>query len=158
MSVQHIYDAAPLGAIIRFSNGEPQPPARFTRKLKAWSRENGVGRLVEKKPGVTRERYSLPSSITLHEGDYGADGCIAIVVNLIFHVGNGLDFVIAELPKPGTALVLTTWEGVDTLRHMAADRAAAERWLSEHHWSRARIDVVGDANEPACPLAMERAA
>lgn len=35
MSVQHIYDIAPLGSLIRYANGEAQPPARFTRKLKA---------------------------------------------------------------------------------------------------------------------------
>lgn len=143
MSVQHIYDTAPLGALIHYSNGEAQPPERFTRKLKAWQRENGVGRLVKKEPGVTRERYSIPPSITLHEGDYGAAGCIAIVVNLIFHVGNRLEFMVADLPAPGNALVLSSYEGVDTLRHIAVDKDAAERWLVEHHWSNARIEVVG---------------
>jgi hypothetical protein len=44
MSVKAIYDSAPLGALIRFSNGELRPPARFTRKVAAWERVNGVGR------------------------------------------------------------------------------------------------------------------
>lgn len=158
MSAQHIFDAAPLGALIRYSNSEPQPPARFTRKLKAWERENGIGRLVEKKPGVIRERYSIPPSITLHAGDYRDAGFIAIVVNLIFHVGSKLDFSIAELPMPGAALVVSSYEGVDTLRHIASSRAAAERWLSEHHWSNSRIDIVGIDAAPVLAPAMEKAA
>lgn len=146
MSAQHVFDTAPLGALIRYSNGEPQPPTRFTRKLKAWERENGVGRLIKKDPGVVRERYTIPPALTLHAGDYGADGCIVITVNLIFHVTSKLTFLVAERPAPGTARVVTSWEGVDELRHLAADHAAAEAWLAVHHWSNAHIDVVeGDA-------------
>ncbi|EZP69562.1 hypothetical protein BV96_04102 [Sphingomonas paucimobilis] len=48
MSAQSIYDTAPLGSLIRYSNGEPRPPERFTRKLKAWNNDNGIGRLVER--------------------------------------------------------------------------------------------------------------
>ena len=29
MSAQYIYDTAPLGSLIRYSNGEPRPPERF---------------------------------------------------------------------------------------------------------------------------------
>jgi len=48
MSAQLIYDTAPLGSLIRYSNGEPRPPERFTRKLKAWNNDNGIGRLIER--------------------------------------------------------------------------------------------------------------
>ena len=40
----------PLGALIRYTDGSPKPPARFTKKLAAWERSNGVGRLVKKEP------------------------------------------------------------------------------------------------------------
>jgi hypothetical protein len=153
-----MFETAPLGALIRFSNGEPQPPVRFTRKLRAWEKENGVGRLVKKEPGIARERYTIPPSLTLHAGDYRSAGFVAIVVNLIFHVGSRLDFTIAERPAPGMALVLTSFEGVDTLRHLATDRAAAERWLSEHHWSNARIEIVTGDAATACLPVMEQAA
>ena len=47
-SAQDIVDRAPLGAMIRFSDGTPQPPTRFKRKLRAWEDRNGTGRLTEK--------------------------------------------------------------------------------------------------------------
>ena len=48
MSATNIIDTAPLGALIRYTDGSPKPPARFTKKLAAWERSNGVGRLVKK--------------------------------------------------------------------------------------------------------------
>ena len=45
MSASTIIDTAPLGALIRYTDGSPKPPARFTKKLAAWERSNGVGLL-----------------------------------------------------------------------------------------------------------------
>jgi len=50
MSAKTIIDTAPLGALIRYTDGSPKPPARFTKKLAAWERSNGLGRLVKKEP------------------------------------------------------------------------------------------------------------
>ena len=50
MSATTIIDTAPLGALIRYTDGSPKPPSRFTKKLAAWERSNGVGRLVKKEP------------------------------------------------------------------------------------------------------------
>lgn len=50
MSATTIIGTAPLGALIRYTDGCPRPPARFTKKLAAWERSNGVGRLVKKEP------------------------------------------------------------------------------------------------------------
>jgi hypothetical protein len=50
MSATTISDNAPLGALIRYADGRPKPPARFTKKLTAWERSNGMGRLVKKEP------------------------------------------------------------------------------------------------------------
>ena len=35
MSTKAIFDTAPLGAIIQYSDGRAQPPKRFTRKFAA---------------------------------------------------------------------------------------------------------------------------
>ena len=51
MSAYLIFDVAPLGSLAAYSDGQPKPPARFTRKLAAWKSRNGVGRLVRKEPG-----------------------------------------------------------------------------------------------------------
>lgn len=50
MSATTIIDTAPLGALIRYTDGSPKPPARFSKKLAAWERSNGIGRLVKKEP------------------------------------------------------------------------------------------------------------
>ena len=57
MSANTIIDQAPLGALIRYTDGCPKPPARFTKKLAAWERSNGVGRLVKKEPPQTDFTY-----------------------------------------------------------------------------------------------------
>lgn len=48
MSAHIINDSAPLGALIRYSDGTARPPARFRKKLSAWESRNGAGRLVKK--------------------------------------------------------------------------------------------------------------
>ena len=50
MSATTIIDQAPLGALIRYTDGSLKLSARFTKKLAAWERSNGVGRLVKKEP------------------------------------------------------------------------------------------------------------
>ena len=59
LSAREIYDIAPLGALIRFSDGTPEPPARHRRKRTAWLSNNGAGRLVRKNPDGTSP--ALPS-------------------------------------------------------------------------------------------------
>jgi len=36
MSASTIFDTAPLGALIRYTDGSPKPPSRFIKKLAAW--------------------------------------------------------------------------------------------------------------------------
>ena len=50
LSAQQLYDAGPLGALIRFSDGAAEPPQRHRRKHAAWRSSNGTGRLVRKVP------------------------------------------------------------------------------------------------------------
>jgi hypothetical protein len=67
LSAQQLYGAAPLGALIRFSDGAVEPPQRHRRKHAAWRSSNGTGRLVRKAP----QKQALPASFTLHVGDFG---------------------------------------------------------------------------------------
>lgn len=50
MSAQLIYDLAPLGSLVRFSDGTPRPPERHRKKLAAWEHRNSGGRLIRKQP------------------------------------------------------------------------------------------------------------
>ena len=78
MSATTIIDTAPLGALIRYNDGSPKPPARFTKKLAAWERSNGVGRLVKKEPPRSYTTWTAPASFTLHEGNFSSDGVILV--------------------------------------------------------------------------------
>ena len=80
MSAHTIYENAPLGSLIRYSDGTPRPPARFKKKLAAWENRNGAGRLVRKEPARDRPNGTSPASFTLHEGDFGSGGVVVLTV------------------------------------------------------------------------------
>lgn len=158
MSPIDIYCHAPLGAKIRFSNGEPRPPDRFTRKVEAWENDNGTGTLVEFSPGRESETYSSPPTFALHLATYSSGGVQILVVRRIYSVASRLDFEIVERPRPGMARVLTVLGEGDELRHLAADEAAARAWLAEHHYHGARIEPVDDPDVANRPLMRGRSA
>ncbi len=142
---------APLGALLRYSDGQPRPPARFNKKLAAWERNNGVGRLIKKTPAIVRPTYSIPDCFTLHHGDFGSGGVIVMVVTMTYSVDSPLHFEIVDQPAPGMVRVLTQWEGVDELRYLAPDMAMAQSWFARHRYSNARFEVVGDEANAVLP-------
>jgi len=143
MSVKTIYESAPLGALIRFSNDKPMPPARFTRKVAAWERVNGVGRLVRKSPSFVRGAYASPAAITLHEGDFASNGVVVLVVHRTHDLDSDLRFEVISVPPPGSCRIVQPFGEAVELLHLANDRAAAETWLQAHRYSHARIEMVG---------------
>jgi hypothetical protein len=106
MSAQHIYMSAPLGSIIRYSDGTPKPPARFKRKLAAWENNNSGGRLVRKTPSRDMPSCFLPASITLHQGDFGSAGVVVLRAYKTFSVDCALTFTVSEPPKAGSVRIL----------------------------------------------------
>src|SRR3546814_9870515 len=58
IALSDLIRTAPLGALLRYSDGQPRPPVRFNKKLAAWERTNGVGRLIKKTPAVVRPTRS----------------------------------------------------------------------------------------------------
>lgn len=143
MSAQHIYDHAPLGAIIRFSDRTPQPPARFKRKLEAWKDRNACGRLINKSPPREISGFHAKPSITLHMGDFKNDNIVVLVVQRTFGLDSDLDFMIESLPVSGSVRVLHDWAGTSELLHLASDRTNADRWLTQNHFSNVRLEEVG---------------
>ena len=106
MSATHIIDTAPLGALIRYSDGTPKPPARFTKKVAAWERANGVGRLVKKEPPRPYPTWTAPASFTLHEGNFSSEGVILVTVMRSHAADSLLRFEVADVPKSGQVRVL----------------------------------------------------
>lgn len=132
--------AVSLGTVLRYFDDTPQPPARHTRKLRAWQSRNSSGRLVEKSPGAS----SYPAGFVLHEGTYTSDGTPIIIVRRHYFVTTDLRFEILERPQPGMVRVLTRWNGKDELQHLAPDMAAAEAWAARNRYSNLALETVGD--------------
>lgn len=146
MSATLIFDHAPIGAIIAYSDGTPRPPERHRRKLADWQNRNGVGRLICKRAAVERGAHTIPASFTLHEGDYGSNGTIVMRVHKTFDVISPRDFTVREQPKAGSVLVMSRPGELGELVHLAANRGAAEDWLTRHGYPEA---VLQDVTSPA---------
>lgn len=145
MSASLIFDCAPLGSLVTYSDGAPKPPTRFTKKLAAWERRNGVGRLVRKEPGRERPTYSSPPCFTLREGDFSAGGIILVTVMHTYGLDSDLQFRVVERPKVGQVRVVQNVGDNVELLHLADNREAAELWLARSGYTRTRLDeVTGD--------------
>ena len=142
MSAKLIFDHAPIGAIIAYSDGTPRPPERHRRKLADWKNRNGTGRLICKRAALERGTHTIPASFTLHEGDYGSNGTIVMRVQKTFDVNSPRDFTVREQPKAGSVLVLSRPGDLGELVHLAANRRAAEDWLTRHGYPEAELQEV----------------
>lgn len=142
MSAQSIFDHAPLGAIIRYSDGTPRPPERHRRKLQAWQRRNNTGRLVKKQHATRVGDTAIAVSFTLHEGDYGTKAVIVLKVFKTFSIDSDLDFTVIELPAIGSVLVVSRPGDAGELVHVAGSREAADEWLSRHGYPDAVLHEV----------------
>ena len=147
MSAQTIYDTAPLGALIRTSDGKIKPPARFTKKLAAWERNNGTGRLIRKSPPFTRGTYTAAATITLHESDFSSHGVKVLTVHRTHDVNSALHFEVVVVPRQGLWRIVQPYGDTVELLHLADDQAAAEAWLQTNRYSGARIERVGGIGE-----------
>lgn len=157
MSASLIFDIASLGSLIAYSDGQPKPPARFTKKLAAWERRNGVGRLVRKDPGRERPTYTSPPCFTLHEGNFGESGVILVTVMRTYGIDSDLTFRVLERPRPGQVRIVQEVGDNVELLHLADNREAAELWLARAGYSRARLEEVA-ADEVSADAVEGRAA
>jgi hypothetical protein len=144
MSATMIIDSVPLGSLIRYTDGNPKPPARFTKKLAAWERSNGLGRLVKKEPPRPYATWTAPASFTLHEGNFSSDGVILVTILRSHSADSALVFEVAEQPKPGQVRVLLEFGGNTELLHLAESISAAELWIAKEGYSNARLEIVGN--------------
>lgn len=142
MSASLVFDIAPLGALIAYTDGQPKPSSRFTRKLAAWERRNGVGRLVRKEPARERPTYSSPPCFTLHEGNFGQGGIILVTVMRTYGIDSDLTFRVVERPRVGQVRVVQDIGDNVELLHLAETQEAAELWLAKAGYSRARLEII----------------
>jgi hypothetical protein len=145
LTVQQIFDHAPLGAKIRYSDGAAEPPKRFTRKHADWRRNNGCGVLFSKNPPRRMPSYELPGRITLHEGNFGGASGPVIIVHRTYLVSSTLRFEIESMPAPGSVQVLNRMGDEEELLYLAANTDAANAWLAVHRYADAYLQKIPEA-------------
>jgi hypothetical protein len=147
MSATTIIDTAPLGALIRYTDGSPKPPARFAKKLAVWERSNGVGRLVKKEPPRPFLTWTAPASFTLHEGDFSSEWVILVTIMRSHSADSSLIFEVIEEPNVGQVGVLLDFGSSTELLHLASSVTVAELWIAKVGYRNARLQVVGDEGD-----------
>lgn len=157
MSASLIFDIAPIGSIVSWSDGAPRPPERHRKKLSAWKGSNSSGRLIRKQGERIMGSVTLPASFTLHEGDHGANGVIVLRVHRSFSVNTNLSFTVIQRPAIGMVRIFDRAGEDAELVHLAASRQAGEEWLSRHGYPSAVMETV-TADEVAAGCVEGRAA
>ncbi len=157
MSALSIFEDAPIGSIVAWSDGATRPPDRHRKKLSAWQNNNSRGRLIRKQGERGIGNVSLAACFTLHEADFGGGGVIAIRVHRTFSLDSMLRFTVVERPAAGSIRVFDRVGDNAELVHLAPHRAAAQEWLSRHGYPHAVLQEV-TADEVAADAVEGRAA
>lgn len=157
MSASLIYDLAPIGSIVAWSDGNSRPPERFKKKLAAWQTRNSKGRLIRKEGPRQSGNYASPGYFTLHESDFGGKNTIVMRIHRTFGLDSDLTFKVLERPALGSVRVFDRGGSNAELVHVADDREAAAAWLKEHGYPNAVLQEV-TADEVAAAHVEGRAA
>jgi len=131
MSIKIIYERAPIGAIIRFTDSAAQPEAKDTEALVAWRKRNGTGRFVQRTPSHTDIICASSCAIVLQQDGPPTDTEAAMLSRQVFWLDSDLSFQIIDRPVPGNVRVIQHRSWNTTLLHLAKCRDDAERWVKE---------------------------
>lgn len=157
MSASLIHDIVPIGSLVAWSDGTPQPPERHRKKLSAWKSRNSHGRLVRKNAGNTTGDRTYPASFTLHENDFASNGTIVMRVFRTFDLNSDLTFTVIERPPAGSVRIFSGPGDRADLVYFAENRDAAAIWLTKHGYPNAVLEEV-TADEASVATAEGRAA
>lgn len=105
MSAKHVFDHAPIGSIVVWSDGSPRPPERHRKKLSAWQTNNSRGRLIQKQDERRIGNVVLSAGFTLHEVDFGSGGVTVIRVHRTFSADSAFQFTVVECPPVGSVRI-----------------------------------------------------
>ena len=147
MTAQHVFDLAPIGSIVAWSDGTPRPPERHKKKLDAWRADNARGRLIAKQEERRIGTVVIPAGFTLHETDFASGSVIVMKVFRTFSIASSLRFEVVESPPIGSVRIFDRPGDGRELVHLAADRREAEAWLSRHGYPHAVLEDVSVEGE-----------
>ncbi|WP_018240614.1 hypothetical protein [Ensifer sp. BR816] len=142
MPASLIYDLAPIGSIVSWSDGTPRPPERFKKKLAAWQTRNSRGRLIRREGPRQIGNYSSPEYFTLHEADFGDRNVVVMRVHRTFGLDSDLTFKVIERPPTGSVRIFDRAGPSRELVHLAENHEAAGVWLQLHGYPGAVLEPV----------------
>lgn len=114
MSASLIFDLAPIGSIVAWSDGTPRPPERFRKKLAAWETRNGQGRLIRKEGPRRLGIYTSPGYFTLHQSDISSKTTTLVTIHRTFGLDSDLTFKVLERPPLGAVRIFDREAGAAT--------------------------------------------
>ncbi|MBY5766688.1 hypothetical protein HFO06_26910 [Rhizobium leguminosarum] len=137
MSASLIFDTAPIGSIIAWSDGTPQPPERHRKKLSAWKTRHSQGRLVRKQKERTTGAHMARPDFPSTKATSAASGTI------VLRIDSDLTFKIVECPAPPGSVRIFDRAGAGAeLVHLAENRESAELRLKSHGYPNAVFEDV----------------
>ena len=142
MSVMNIFECAQIGALVRYRDFAPQPPANDAEAFAAWKQRNGVGWLVRRSPSRPDMIWSSSGLITIQLGGFPMSLAAAIASRINFHLDSDLSFQIIEQPCVGKVRVFQEYGANSFLIYLAEDRHDAERWLEASRHINVRLEDV----------------
>ncbi|KSV71132.1 hypothetical protein N182_30545 [Sinorhizobium sp. GL2] len=142
MSASLIYDLAPIGSLIAWSDGTPRPPERFKKQLAAWQTRNSKGWLIRKEGPRSSGNYTSPPHFTLHEADLGGKDIVVLRIHRTFGIDSNFVFNVLERPPVGFIRIFDRAGAAAELIHLAESRETAKAWLSSHGYPNAVLEEV----------------
>ena len=140
-SAEVLIAAAPIGALVTYSDGRPRPPTRFKRQLAEWLRFNGVGRLDSVTDAEMRGAHQVPARFVLHVGDFGSSGTIVLTVRMCFVSRSQLTFDVVQA-GPGDFVGFIT-DGVHLeVGAVVPTEEDANAWLAQPRADRAFVAKI----------------
>lgn len=130
MSVMTIYEHAPIGALIAWTDSTRRPPKRNFYLYCEWLFHNNRGRLVRTQGERGSGNPGMSPAITLLRGDFTEAGVVANSSLHTFHIDYPLRFTIIERPPIGSVRVFDRPGRDAELVYLACGRAEAEHWVA----------------------------
>lgn len=139
MNAAELFALHPMGAVVQFSDGTPQPPARFSKKLDTWKNSNGFGVYVGRT--IFEDDFE---SITIRIADTDI-----FVINRVFTASSlHLDFTVKTLPLVGSILAFDEFSarldsrGGPEAKKVWANEYTAREWATRNRYNLASCGFV----------------
>lgn len=156
MSALMIFDRAPVGSIVSWSDGRPRPPEN-QQALAGWKRDNAKGRLVRKRRYSVMGQSRIPASFKVATDAIDDLGATIGPDFRTFAVDSVLTFTVVELPQIGSFRIFDGAGADAELLHLASIRDHADVWVKNCGFAVTTIVEV-TANEIAADRIEGRAA